>query len=60
MCGGSPTAVASCSSQLLPDREFETHRLENALIEPVRVSVGGRVHRQWRLGGLLNFYKRAA
>ena len=31
MCGGSPTAVASCSSQLLPDREFETHKVESAL-----------------------------
>ena len=27
MSGGSPTAVASCSSQLLPDREFETHTM---------------------------------
>jgi len=34
--------------------------LENALIEPSPVSVAGRVHRQSRLGGLLNFYRRAA
>jgi putative transposase len=41
-------------------RERNHQGLENALIEPAPVNVGGRVHRQSRLGGLLNFYKRAA
>ena len=41
-------------------RERNHQGLENALIEPSPVSVAGRVHRQSRLGGLLNFYRRAA
>jgi hypothetical protein len=41
-------------------RERNHQGLENALIEPAPVSGAGRVHRQSRLGGLLNFYKRAA
>ena len=48
--------------------EFVTHYhqernhqgLENALIEGARVTGAGRVQRQSRLGGLLNFYRRAA
>jgi transposase InsO family protein len=34
--------------------------LENALIEGAPESGAGRVHRQSRLGGLLNYYRRAA
>jgi transposase InsO family protein len=34
--------------------------LDNALIEGALVNSAGRVHRQSRLGGLLNFYRRAA
>ena len=41
-------------------RERNHQGLENALIEPAPVSVAGRVHRQSRLGGLLNFYRRVA
>ena len=41
-------------------RERNHQGLENALIEPAPVTVAGRVHRQSRLGGLLNFYRRAA
>jgi hypothetical protein len=41
-------------------RERNHQGLENALIEGARVSGAGRVHRQPRLGGLLNFYRRAA
>jgi putative transposase len=41
-------------------RERNHQGLENALIEPSPVSVAGRVHRQSRLGGMLNFYRRAA
>jgi transposase InsO family protein len=41
-------------------RERNHQGLENALIEGARVSGAGRVHRQSRLGGLLNFYRRAA
>jgi hypothetical protein len=41
-------------------RERNHQGLENALNEPSPVSVAGRVHRQSRLGGLLNFYRRAA
>lgn len=41
-------------------RERNHQGLENALIEGAPMSGAGRVHRQSRLGGLLNFYKRAA
>jgi hypothetical protein len=41
-------------------RERNHQGLENALIEGAPVSGGGRGHRQLRLGGLLNFYRRAA
>ena len=41
-------------------RERNHQGLENALIDGAPVSSGGRVHRQSRLGGLLNFYRRAA
>ena len=41
-------------------RERNHQGLDNALIEPSPVSLAGRVHRQSRLGGLLNFYRRAA
>jgi len=41
-------------------RERNHQGLENALIEGASVVDAGRVHRQSRLGGLLNFYKRAA
>ena len=49
-------------------KEFVTHYhrernhqgLENALIEGPPTARGGRVHRQQRLGGLLNYYRRAA
>jgi transposase InsO family protein len=41
-------------------RERNHQGLENALIERMPVSRGGRVHRHSRLGGLLNFYRRAA
>ena len=41
-------------------RERNHQGLENALIEGAPLSSAGRVHRQSRLGGLLNFYKRAA
>ena len=34
--------------------------LKNALIEGVPTTSGGRVHRHQRLGGLLNYYTRAA
>jgi putative transposase len=34
--------------------------LENALIEGAPTISGGRVHRHQRLGGLLNYYRRAA
>jgi hypothetical protein len=40
-------------------RERNHQGLENALIESAPVSRAGRVHRQSRLGGLLNFYRRA-
>ena len=41
-------------------RERNHQGLENALIEGARMSSVGRVHRQSRLGGVLNFYRRAA
>jgi hypothetical protein len=41
-------------------RERNHQGLEYALIEGAPVRGGGRVHRQSRLGGLLNFYRRAA
>src|SRR6185312_8419893 len=41
-------------------RERNHQGLNNALIEGVPLSPVGRVHRQSRLGGLLNFYRRAA
>jgi transposase InsO family protein len=41
-------------------RERNHQGLENALIEVAPVGGAGRVHRQSRLGGLLNFYRRAA
>jgi putative transposase len=34
--------------------------LENALIEAAPAADGGRLHRRQRLGGLLNYYWRAA
>ena len=48
--------------------EFVTHchlernhqGLQNALIERAPATGTGRAHRQSRLGGLLNYYKRAA
>jgi hypothetical protein len=41
-------------------RERNHQGLENALIEGAPTANGGRVHRQQRLGGLLNYYRRAA
>jgi hypothetical protein len=41
-------------------RERNHQGLENALIVGAPRSGDGRVHRQSRLGGLLNFYTRAA
>ncbi len=41
-------------------RERNHQGLDNALIEGAVVNGAGRVHRQSRLGGLLNFYGRAA
>jgi transposase InsO family protein len=41
-------------------RERNHQGLENALIERAPMSGAGRIHRRSRLGGLLNFYKRAA
>jgi hypothetical protein len=41
-------------------RERNHQGLENALIEGEAMSGVVRVHRQSRLGGLLNVYKRAA
>jgi putative transposase len=41
-------------------RERNHQGLENALIERAPTANGGRVHRQARLGGLLNYYRRAA
>ena len=41
-------------------RERNHQGLENALIEGAPMSSVGRVHRQSRLGGVLNFYRRAA
>ena len=41
-------------------RERNHQGLENALIEGAPASGAGRVHRQSRLGGLLNYYRRAA
>jgi transposase InsO family protein len=41
-------------------RERNHQGLENALIDGAPVSGAGRVHRQSRLGGLLNYHRRAA
>ncbi len=41
-------------------RERNHQGLGNALIESTSASSAGRVHRQQRLGGLLNCYRRAA
>jgi hypothetical protein len=41
-------------------RERNHQGLENARIEGAPESGAGRVHRQSRLGGLLNYYRRAA
>jgi putative transposase len=41
-------------------RERNHQGLENALIERAPASGAGRVHRQSRLGGLLNYYRHAA
>jgi transposase InsO family protein len=41
-------------------RERNHQGLENALIDGAPTTGAGRVHRQSRLGGLLNFYRRAA
>ena len=41
-------------------RERNHQGLENTLIEGARVTDAGGVQRQSRLGGLLNFYRRAA
>jgi transposase InsO family protein len=41
-------------------RERNHQGLENALIDGTPMNGAGRVHRQSRLGGLLNFYRRAA
>jgi putative transposase len=41
-------------------RERNHQGLENALIDGPPTVRGGRVHRQQRLGGLLNYYRRAA
>ena len=41
-------------------RERNHQGLKNALIEDARVIAAGRVQRQSPLGGLLNFYRRAA
>lgn len=41
-------------------RERIHEDLKNALIEGAPESGAGRVHRQSRLGGLLNYYRRAA
>ena len=41
-------------------RERNHQGLDNALIEEQPADRSGRVHRQQRLGGLLNYYQRAA
>jgi putative transposase len=41
-------------------RERNHQGLQNALIDDTQKSGAGRVHRQSRLGGLLNYYRRAA
>ena len=41
-------------------RERNHQGLENTLIENPPTTKCGRVHRQQRLGGLLNYYRRAA
>jgi transposase InsO family protein len=41
-------------------RERNHQGLANALIEGAPTTSGGRVHRHQRLGGLLNYYRRAA
>ena len=41
-------------------RERNHQCLGNALIESTPTIGAGRVHRQQRLGGLLNYYRRAA
>jgi transposase InsO family protein len=41
-------------------RERNHQGLENALIEGAPSTSNGRIHRHQRLGGLLNYYKRAA
>jgi transposase InsO family protein len=41
-------------------RERNHQGLENALLEGPPTASGSRVHRQQRLGGLLNYYRRAA
>ncbi len=41
-------------------RERNHQGLENALIEGAPTTSGGRIHRQQRLGGLLNYCKHAA
>jgi hypothetical protein len=41
-------------------RERNHQGLDNTLIEAAPMTGAGRVHRESRLGGLLNFYKRAA
>jgi transposase InsO family protein len=41
-------------------RERNHQGLENALIDGGPTTSGGRIHRRQRLGGLLNYYRRAA
>jgi hypothetical protein len=41
-------------------RERNHQGLENSVIESAPASGAGRVHRQSRLGSLLNYYRRAA
>jgi len=41
-------------------RERNHQGLENALIDGGPTTSGGRIHRRQRLGGLLNYYLRAA
>jgi len=58
--GPSLRSELCCLGPSTLTRPHPSQGLENALIEGVPMNGAGRVHRQSRLGGLLNFYKRAA
>jgi len=70
--GGMFDAIAACAViamaavcagllyRVITHGERNHQGLENALIEGAPARCAGRVHRPSRLGGLLNFYRRAA